>query len=130
MLLLASSMLRRGRCAKCGEPLVNEEAILARGRLYHVHHLCCDYCTTRVCYIDDSFVVDGTKLACLRCFDKISPKCHKCKHSIVDEYALHVLDEEFFEDKDGRPLDRDCLWGQVLMDHIVRDVDNIVPSKY
>uniref|UniRef100_A0A915PTS8 LIM zinc-binding domain-containing protein n=1 Tax=Setaria digitata TaxID=48799 RepID=A0A915PTS8_9BILA len=140
-------MFRRGRCAKCAESFVNEEAILARGQLYHVNHLCCNYCDTGICYVEESFVVDGDKLACSRCFDKLSPKCCKCKRSITTEYAVddgrlyhlncfkcarchRVLDVEYFEDENGRPLDRDCFWGQVLMDHIIRNIDNTVSSKY
>ncbi|EFO24351.2 hypothetical protein LOAG_04136 [Loa loa] len=142
-----SKMFRRGRCAKCAEPFLNEQAILARGQLYHVNHLCCNYCDERICYIEESFIMDGIKVACTRCFDKLSPKCHKCKRSIVNDYVVNdgglyhlncfkctrchrVLDVEYFEDEDGRLLDRKCVWGEVLMDHIVHDINNIVPSKY
>ncbi|VDN03713.1 unnamed protein product [Thelazia callipaeda] len=140
-------MFGRGRCAKCGEPLDNEEVIFVLGHLYHLNHLRCNYCDTRISHVEQGFILDGTKLACSRCLDNLSPKCYKCKKSIVHEYTSHdghlyhrdcfkcarchrVLDTEYFEDEDSRPLDRDCCWGQVLMDHIVRDIDNIVPSKY
>ncbi|EJW77774.1 hypothetical protein WUBG_11316 [Wuchereria bancrofti] len=139
-------MLRRGLCGKCAKPFVNEEAILALGQFYHVNHLCCNYCETRICYIEESFIVDN-KVACTRCFYKLSPKCYKCKRPLVNEYAVNdgrlyhlncfkctrchrVLDVEYFEDEDGRLLDRDCLWGEVLMELIIRDIDYVVPSKY
>lgn len=80
-------MLRRGLCGKCAKPLVNE-AILALGQLYHVNHLCCNYCETRICYIEESFIVDN-KMACTRCFYKLSPKCCKCKRSVVNEYTVN-----------------------------------------
>ncbi|CAG9536996.1 unnamed protein product [Cercopithifilaria johnstoni] len=140
-------MFRRGRCAKCAQPFVNEEAILVCGQLYHVNHLCCNYCNIRISYIEESFIIGGIKVACTRCFHKLSPKCYVCKKSAVNEYVINggrlyhpncfkcvrchrILDVEYFEDEDGRPLDRDCLWGEVLMDHIIRDIDNIVPSEY
>uniref|UniRef100_A0A0R3RFC8 LIM zinc-binding domain-containing protein n=1 Tax=Elaeophora elaphi TaxID=1147741 RepID=A0A0R3RFC8_9BILA len=137
-------MSRRGCCAKCTAPFVNEEAILACGQLYHANHLCCNYCNTRICYIEESFIVDCARIACIRCFHKLSPKCHKCRKSVVNDidgrlYHLNcfkcarchrILDVEYFEDEDGRPLDRDCLWGDVLMDHIIRDTDNVIPSGY
>ncbi|VDK68836.1 unnamed protein product [Litomosoides sigmodontis] len=52
----------------------------------------------------------------LNCF-----KCTRC---------YRTLGVEYFEDENGRPLDRDCFWGEVLMDHIIRDIDNITPSEY
>ncbi|OZC08961.1 LIM domain protein [Onchocerca flexuosa] len=139
-------MFRRGRCSKCAEPFVNEEAILVCGQLYHVNHLCCNYCNMRICYIEEGSIVND-KIACTRCFDKLNPKCHKCRRPVVNEYVINdgrlyhlncfkcarchrVLDVEYFEDENGRSLDRDCLWGEMLMDHIIRDIDNIVPSKY
>uniref|UniRef100_A0A8R1TVR9 LIM zinc-binding domain-containing protein n=1 Tax=Onchocerca volvulus TaxID=6282 RepID=A0A8R1TVR9_ONCVO len=138
-------MFRRGRCSKCAESFVNEEAILVCGQLYHVNHLCCNYCNMRIYYIEEGSIVND-KIACTRCFDQLNPKCHKCKRSIVNEYVINdgrlyhlncfkcarchrVLDVEYFEDENGRSLDRDCLWGEMLMDHIIRDIDNIVPSK-
>ncbi|KAM3721555.1 Lipoma-preferred partner [Dirofilaria immitis] len=147
MCKLRDQMSRRGRCAKCSEPFLNEKAIFALGQLYHVNHLRCNYCDIRIYCIDKSFIINDTKIACACCFDKLSPKCQKCKRSIVSKYAINdgrlyhlhcfqcvrchrVLDVEYFKDENGRPLDKDCFWGEVLMDHIIRDIDNIVLSKY
>lgn len=82
-------MLGNGHCAKCLEPIVNEEAILVRRQLYHVNHVNCDYCNARIYHIEECFVIGSARVACMRCFDKLSPKCHECKKSIVNEYVIN-----------------------------------------
>ncbi|KHN77469.1 hypothetical protein Tcan_18477, partial [Toxocara canis] len=55
---------------------------------------------------------------------KFHQECFKCARCHVP------LVSGFYEDSSGRPLDKDCLWGQLLMDHIVKDIDNAVPADY
>uniref|UniRef100_F1LAZ3 Transforming growth factor beta-1-induced transcript 1 protein n=1 Tax=Ascaris suum TaxID=6253 RepID=F1LAZ3_ASCSU len=140
-------MSSRGRCASCSEPIGAGGAICARGRLYHLNHFCCEICAYPIAFNEQGFVLSDGKLACMRCFRKLAPKCHKCKEAIISDFInysgnkfhkdcfkcsrCHVpLASGFYEDNSRRPLDRDCLWGQLLMDHIVKDVDNAVPTDY
>uniref|UniRef100_A0A914RMP2 LIM zinc-binding domain-containing protein n=1 Tax=Parascaris equorum TaxID=6256 RepID=A0A914RMP2_PAREQ len=102
-------MSSRGRCASCSEPIDAGGAICARGRLYHLNHFCCEVCAYPIAFSEQGFVLSDGKLACMKCFRRLAPKCHNSS---------------------GRPLDRDCQWGQLLMDHVLKDVDNAVPTDY
>lgn len=50
--------------------------LLENFQLYHLNHFCCEICAYPIAFNEQGFVLSDGKLACMRCFRKLAPKCH------------------------------------------------------
>lgn len=138
-------MGRYGCCNYCGEAIGYNDALFVlnintyAGQLRHLDHLRCSNCDTKLvtddtkCYISNDI---NTNPICEKCMKMIAIKCIICNDAIIDgdivehhNQLIHrncfkcsrchrILFNEYIESSDGRTFDKDCFWGNTLIDYI------------
>ncbi|PIO75116.1 LIM domain protein, partial [Teladorsagia circumcincta] len=63
------------RCGYCDRKIEDEQALFARGRLWHVNHLLCDECGCRI-QEEEKFEEKEGIIVCRHCYlNGKNPKC-------------------------------------------------------